>query len=67
MISFDPFWNTLKNMNISTYSLEKEYGVSKGTIDSLKHNRSVTLHTINNLCRILDCPVSDIIEYITDS
>ncbi len=67
MISFDPFWNTLKNMNIRTYSLEKDYGVSKGTIDSLKHNRSVTLHTINNLCRVLDCPVSDIIEYIKDN
>lgn len=64
MIVFDPLWDTMKRRNITQYALIKEHGISTGTLDSLRKNRSVTLHTINDLCRILRCGVSDIIRYV---
>ena len=67
MMSFEPLWHTLKQKNVSTYKLINEYGLSKGMIDNLKHNRNVTLLTIEQLCRILDCRVEDIVIYITDA
>ena len=63
MISFEPLWKTLKEKNISQYSLNKDYGLSTGTLDSLRQNRSITLSTLNDLCKILDCKVEDIIVY----
>ena len=66
MMSFEPLWHTLKQKNVSTYKLINEYGLSKGLIDNLKHNRNVTLLTVEQLCRILDCRVEDIVVYIKD-
>lgn len=66
MIVFDPLWETMKRKNISQYRLIKTYGVSTGTLDALRKNRSITLNTLNDLCVILDCDVSDIIRYIPD-
>ena len=59
--------NALKEKNLSTYKLINEYGISKGTIDNLKHNRNVTLLTVEQLCHILDCKVEDIVVYIKDN
>ena len=66
MIVFDPLWDTLKRRNITQYALIKEHGISTGTLDALRKNRSVTLHTINDLCRSLRCGVSDIIRYVPE-
>lgn len=66
MITFEPFWETLKQMNISQYALIKEYGVSTGTLDALRQNRSVTLNTLNDLCNLLHCDITDIIQYTPD-
>ena len=66
MIVFDPLWDTMKRRNITQYALIKEHGVSTGTLDALRKNRSVTLHTINDLCRILRCGGSDIIRYVPE-
>ena len=66
MMSFEPLWRTLKQKNVSTYKLINEYCLSKGMIDNLKHNRNVTLLTVEQLCRILDCRVEDIVVYIKE-
>ena len=66
MITFEPFWETLKKKNISQYALIKEYGVSTGTLDALRQNRSITLNTLNDLCSILQCSVSDVIVFTPD-
>ena len=54
MINYDVFWQTLKEKNISTYALIYTYGFSKGLIDNLKHNRSITTRTIADICNKLD-------------
>ena len=66
MITYDPLWVTLKNRNISTYKLLKDYNISRGMLDNLKHNRSITMATLNELCTILDCDITDIIKYTKD-
>lgn len=66
MMSFEPLWNTMKQKNISTYKLIHYYGLSKGTLDNLKHNRNVTLLTVERLCEMLDCQVEDIVVYKSD-
>ncbi len=66
MITYDPLWKTLKKKNISTYKLLNDYHISRGMLDNLKHNRSITMVTLNQLCSILDCDIADIIHYVKD-
>lgn len=67
MIVYTPLWDTMKRRGVSQYSLIKNYNFSKGTLDSLKQNRNVTIQTINDLCTILECRVEDIMVFIPNS
>ncbi len=66
MISYAPFYKTLKEKNISTYKLINEYGISRSLLDRLKHNRPVSTVTLNDLCSILGCRVEDVIVFTED-
>ncbi len=66
MISYEPFYETIKEKNISTYKLVNTYGVSRSLIDRLKHNKPISTVTLNDLCRILNCNVDNILTYIED-
>ena len=66
MITFDPLWETLKKQKITQYDLIEHYGMSRGTLDNLKHNRSITLKTLNELCDKFNCDITDIIHYTKD-
>ena len=64
MISYQPFWDTLKRSRESTYTLIKDHHISSSTIDKLRKNKPLNTTTINDLCRILECAVADIMEYL---
>ena len=66
MISYEPFYETLKKKNISTYKLINTFGVSRSLLDRLKHNKPISTVTINDLCVILDCKVEEILLYISE-
>ncbi|MBQ2932463.1 MAG: helix-turn-helix transcriptional regulator [Clostridia bacterium] len=66
MISYAPLYETLKKKNISTYKLIKEYNISRGLLDRLRHNKPISTVTLNDLCTILDCKVEDILVFIKD-
>ncbi|MFQ6892580.1 MAG: helix-turn-helix domain-containing protein [Acutalibacter sp.] len=51
---------------ITTYALIKNYSFSRGTLDSLKHNRNIFTATLNDLCEILSCNVENVLRYIPD-
>ncbi len=66
MISYEPFYKTLKEKNISTYKLITKYGVSRSLLDRLKHNKPISTQTLDDLCSYLDCKVEDILLYIKE-
>jgi len=66
MISYDNLWNVMREKGVSQYALIKKYGVSPGQLTRLKRNESVSTHTIEIFCRILDCQVGDIMRYIKE-
>ncbi len=63
MISYDRLWVTMRAKGVSQYALIHTYGVSPAQITRLKRNESVSTHTIEMFCRILNCRVEDIMEY----
>ena len=64
MIDYTPFWNTLKKSKENWYTLNRDHHMSFSTLNRLKNNRDVTTKTLNDLCRILGCEISDIIAYV---
>jgi len=66
MISYDGLWEVMKEKGVTQYALIKRYNISPGQITRLKRNESVSTHTINMFCKILDCEVGDIMKYIPD-
>lgn len=67
MISYKPFFDTLKKKNISTYTLIYKYGISSATIDRIKKGGGITTAKLNDLCNILNCNVEDIIVFKKES
>ncbi len=66
MISYKPFYETLLKKNITEYQLIYKQGISANILHRMKHGKNITLRTLDTLCFILDCGVSDIIEYRRD-
>ena len=67
MITYAPLWETMKKKQISTYTLIKDHGFSKGTLDAMKHDRNITMATLNDICNLLQCRPEDMIEYTPDN
>ncbi len=67
MISYEPFWRTLHLSTESTYTLIKNHHISSSTIDKLRKNKPINTTTINDFCRILNCRVEDVMEYIPNA
>lgn len=66
MISYSPLFKTMKNRRISSYRLEK-MGFSRATYYSIRQGNSISTNTINQLCILLNCKVSDVIEFVYDN
>lgn len=61
MISYEPFWNTLKNKNMSQNKLINDYDISKSLLQKMREQQNITLHSIQILCNILQCSSADIV------
>ena len=66
MIRYDRLWATMQAQGMTQYRLIKHYNFSAGQIGRLKKNMHVSTHTLDTLCTLLGCDISDIIEYIPE-
>ena len=67
MIVYDRLWETMKKKGFSQYKLIKEYGFSTGQLDRLRKNENINAFTLDRLCKILDCDLWYIMEYIKET
>lgn len=66
MISYTPLWKTMDRKKATTYTLQVKGGISSSTIRRIKANESVSTNTLDALCKILNCTLQDVAEYIPD-
>jgi DNA-binding Xre family transcriptional regulator len=62
MISYDPLFETMKAKGITSYKLAK-LGFPISNYHAMRRGKNVSTHTIDALCTILDCTVSDVMEF----
>lgn len=66
MISYAPLWKTMKRRGATTYTLQVKGSISSSTVRRLKSGESVSTNTLDALCSLLECDLSDIVEYLPD-
>lgn len=62
MIDYSPFYETIKSKGETTYSLIQK-GIDRRLLSMIKNNRSVTVYSLERICRVLDCRVEDILTF----
>ncbi len=67
MIIYNKFWETLKSKNISTYQLIEKHNINRNTLTRMRNNKHISTRTIDDFCKILNCEVSDIIEFVNEN
>lgn len=65
-IKYDKLFALMKEKGLTTYKIRKDNIISQGALTSLRAGKSVTIETIEKLCKVLDCQPGDIIEYVPD-
>lgn len=66
MIKFDKLWVTMVDKGVTTYRLREKCGIDRKTIRRLRANENMETKTLNKLCSVLNCSLSDIAEYVPD-
>lgn len=66
MISYAPLWETMRRQHATTYTLQVKGGISSSTLRRLKAGESVSTNTLDALCRLLQCQVTDVLTYVED-
>lgn len=64
-ISYRPLFKTMEAKGITSYQLQK-MGFNRATYYSIKSGKSVSTNTICLLCKLLECKVEDVIEYVDE-
>lgn len=64
MVSYRPLWEIMESKNITTYTLINKWGINPRTINNLKHNKGITVDTLERLCKILNCTPNDVLEFV---
>ncbi|WP_347295058.1 helix-turn-helix domain-containing protein [Gordonibacter sp.] len=56
----------MKERGFSTYTLRVKHGMGNSTVQRLRKDMPVSTYTLNTLCTLLNCELSDVAEYIPD-
>ena len=65
-IKYDKLFSLMKEKGLTTYRIRKENIISQSALQSLKDGKSVTIETIEKLCKVLNVQPGDIMEYIPE-
>jgi len=56
----------MKKRGATTYTLQVKGEISSSTLRRLKAGQSVSTNTLDALCKILNCGLAEVVEYLPD-
>lgn len=63
MYSYDIFFETIKKRGISQYDLLKNGIIDNRILNALKHNKNITLNSLDKLCNALKIEPNEVFTY----
>lgn len=65
-VGYKKLFHMLIDKNMTTAELQKEAGYSANISTRMRRNEYVSLDSIEKICRVLNCKVDDIVEFVPD-
>ena len=65
-VSYKKLFHMLIDRDISSAQLQKMAGYSANISTRLRNNSYVSLESMEKICRVLNCKVDDIVEFLPD-
>lgn len=66
-IKYEKLFELMNEKGLTTYRIRKEKIISESALQSLRTGKSVSMDTIDRLCKALDVQPGDILEYIPEN
>ena len=66
-VSYKKLFHMLIEKDMTPAQLQQKAGFSANVITRMKRNGYLSLDTIESICRVMDCGVDDILEFIPDN
>ena len=66
MIIYKDVIGKLKNAGYNSGKIMSNKLLPQSTMDALRHNKLITLRSVDVICRLLKCQPGDLLEYIED-
>lgn len=65
-ISYKRLWKLLIDKDMQKKDLRLAAGLSTNVIAKLGKNENVSTEVLGKICKVLDCDISDIMEFVDD-
>ena len=65
-VSYKRLWHILLDRDMKKKDLEKSANLTHYQMMKLANNQTVTTDVLGSICRVLDCKVEDIMEFVED-
>lgn len=65
-IRYDKLFHLMIDKRITNAQLKEQAGFSANIITRLKRNEYISIESVERICRVLDCGVDDILEFVSE-
>jgi len=65
-ISYDKLWKMLIDKKMNKTQLNESAGISTNVVAKLGKNESVTLESMEKICKTLHCNIGDVVEFVSN-
>ncbi len=65
-VSYKRLFHLLIERDMTTAQLQQRAGFSANIITRMKRNGYISLDSIESICRVMDCNVDDILEFVSN-
>lgn len=66
-ISYNKLWKQMIDQNINRTQLKEKAKISTNAVAKLGKNEPVSMETLDKICKVFDCNIGDIMEFINES
>lgn len=65
-VSYKKLFHLMIEKDMTNARLQQQAGFSANIITRLKRNGYISLESVERICRVLDCKVDDMLEFVPD-
>lgn len=66
-VSYNKLWKLLIDKKLSKAELRRATGISPNTMTKMNQDEEVALSVLSKICRVLNCDIGDIVEFVNNS